>query len=446
MLSAFVNTFKITELRQRILFTFGLIFICRLIAAVPLPGVDAVAIRTFFDQQGSAEGGLLGMFNLFSGGALLQCSIGSLGIMPYISASIILQLMTAVIPHLEKLSREGDVGRQKITQYTRYLTVILCTVQGFAMAAALQSGRYFGIPAEVVRIPGLGFLLLSIMAIVTATLLLMWIGEQITARGIGNGISLIITVNIINSLPMAVKTLADKLRPVDGIAEIGIFHLVLLIALIFFVTLGVVAVTQAQQKVPVQFAKRMVGRKMMQGGTQHLPLRVNYSGVMPIIFAMAILGIPTMVADYLPFQGAREWAYSFPTSGWYLFSYGLMILFFSYFWVATQFKPIEIADDLKKRGGYIPGIRPGHPTAEYLDRTMTRLTLAGAIFLTVIAVLPNIMTAQFSIPFIVSSFFGGTSLLIIVGVMLDTMRQIESHLMMRHYDGFLKKGKLRGQR
>jgi preprotein translocase subunit SecY len=398
MLSAFVNTFKIAELRQRILFTFGLIFICRLIAAVPLPGVDAVAIRSFFDAQGSAEGGLLGMFNLFSGGALLQCSIGSLGIMPYISASIIIQLMTAVIPHLEKLAREGDVGRQKITQYTRYLTVVLCLVQGFAMAVALQSGRYFGIPAEVVRIPGPGFILLSIMAILTGTLLLMWIGEQITDRGIGNGISLIITVNIVNSLPLAIKTLADKLTPVDGIAEIGPFHLILLVALIFFVTLGVVAVTQAQQK------------------------------------------------GFLPYQWAQEAAGSFPGSGWYVFSFGLMILFFSYFWVATQFNPIQIADDLKKRGGYIPGIRPGRPTAEYLDRTMTRLTLAGAIFLTVIAVMPNILTAQFNVPFIVSSFFGGTSLLIIVGVMLDTMRQIESHLLMRHYDGFLKKGKLRGRK
>jgi preprotein translocase subunit SecY len=446
MLSAFVNTFKIAELRQRILFTFGLIFICRLIAAVPLPGVDAVAIRSFFDAAGSAEGGLLGMFNLFSGGALLQCSIGSLGIMPYISASIILQLMTAVIPHLEKLSREGDVGRQKITQYTRYLTVVLCIVQGFAMAVALQSGGYFGIPAEVVRIPGVGFVFLTIITILTGTLLLMWIGEQITDRGIGNGISLIITVNIVNSMPLAVKTLVDKLTPVDGVAEIGPFHLILLVALIFFVTLGVVAVTQAQQKVPVQFAKRMVGRKMMQGGTQHLPLRVNYSGVMPIIFAMAILAIPPKVLGLLPYQWAREMANSFPMSGWYVFWFGLMILFFSYFWVATQFNPIQIADDLKKQGGYIPGIRPGRPTAEYLDRTMTRLTLAGAIFLTVIAVMPNILTGQFNVPFIVSSFFGGTSLLIIVGVMLDTMRQIESHLLMRHYDGFLKKGKLRGRR
>lgn len=448
MLSAFVNTFKITELRQRILFTLGLVFICRLIAAIPLPGLDAVLLREAIGNMGGdGGGGLSGMLNLFSGGALLKCSIGTLGIMPYISASIIIQLMTAVVPHLEKLAREGDVGRQKITQYTRYLTVILCTVQGVAMAAALQSGSYFGIPGDVVRLSAIPFIMLSTMSLVTASLLLMWMGEQITDRGIGNGISIIITVNIISSMPMAVKSLVDKLTPVDGIAEIGPFHLVLLAALIFFVILGVVAVTQAQQKVPVQFAKRMVGRKMMQGGTQHLPLRVNYSGVMPIIFASAILGIPPMVMKFIPYQWAKEAAGNFtPDSFWYMFWFGLMILFFSYFWVATQFNPIQIADNLKKQGGYVPGIRPGRPTAEYLDRTMTRLTLAGAVFLTSIAVMPAIMTAQFKIDWIVASFFGGTSLLIIVGVMLDTMRQIESHLLMRHYDGFLKKGKLRKSR
>ncbi len=448
MLSAFINTFKITELRQRILFTLGLVFICRLIAAIPLPGLDAVLLREAIGNMGGdGGGGLSGMLNLFSGGALLKCSIGTLGIMPYISASIIIQLMTAVIPHLEKLAREGDVGRQKITQYTRYLTVVLCTVQGIAMAAALQSGSYFGITGDVVRLSAIPFILLSTMSLVTASLLLMWMGEQITDRGIGNGISIIITVNIISSMPMAVKSLVDKLTPVDGIAEIGPFHLVLLAALIFFVILGVVAVTQAQQKVPVQFAKRMVGRKMMQGGTQHLPLRVNYSGVMPIIFASAILGIPPMVMKFIPFQWAKEAAGNFtPDSFWYMFWFGLMILFFSYFWVATQFNPIQIADNLKKQGGYVPGIRPGRPTAEYLDRTMTRLTLAGAVFLTSIAVMPAIMTAQFKIDWIVASFFGGTSLLIIVGVMLDTMRQIESHLLMRHYDGFLKKGKIRKSR
>lgn len=447
MLSAFVNTFKITELRQRILFTFGLIFICRLIATVPLPGVDEGAIREAIARMGGgANSGLFGIMNLFSGGAMLKCSIGTLGIMPYISASIILQLMTAVIPHLERLAREGDIGRQKITQYTRYLTVIICAVQGIAMGIALQSGGYWGLPPEVVRIPGLGFVLLTGLALVTGTLLLMWIGEQITSRGIGNGISLIITVNIVSRLPMAVKTLVDKLRPVDGQAEMGAFHVALMVALIFFVIIGVVAVTQAQQQVPVQFAKRMVGRKMMQGGTSHLPLRVNYSGVMPIIFASAILQIVPTIGRFLPFQWLKTWANSFPGSPGYMFWFGMMILFFSYFWVATQFNPIQIADDLKRRGGYIPGIRPGRPTAEFLDRVMTRLTLAGAIFLTAIAVMPNLMTHQFNIPWIVSSFFGGTSLLIIVGVMLDTMRQIESHLLMRHYDGFLKKGKMRGRR
>ena len=386
------------------------------------------------------------MFNLFSGGALLQCSIGSLGIMPYISASIIIQLMGGVVPHLEKLRREGDVGHQKITQYTRYLTVVLCVIQAFGMAMALKSGRYFGLPADVVRISAGAFVPLTILSIATGSLLLMWIGEQITDRGIGNGISIIITVNIVSRLPMAVRALADKLRPVDGVSEIGPFHLVLMLVLIFFVVLGVVAITQAQQRVPIQFAKRMVGRKMMQGGMQHFPLRVNYSGVMPIIFASAILAIPMKLFTILPFDWAHRLAGSFYGSGWYTFWFALMILFFSYFWVATQFNPVQIADNLKKQGGYVPGIRPGRPTAEYLDRVMTRLTFAGAVFLTIIAVMPNVVSKQLNIPPIVARFFGGTSLLIIVGVMLDTMRQVESHLLMHHYDGFLKKGKLRGRR
>ncbi|MEN8254303.1 MAG: preprotein translocase subunit SecY [Verrucomicrobiota bacterium] len=447
MLSAFLNTFKIAELRQRILFTFGLIFICRLIAAIPLPGVDAAMIRDHFESMASNGGGFLGMFNMFSGGALLQASIGALGIMPYISASIILMLMKGVVPALEKLEREGDVGRQKITQYTRYLTVVICAIQAFGIGLSLQSGNFLGsgLSSEVVRIPGMGFVLLTVIAMVTASLLIMWIGEQITDRGIGNGISIIITVNIVSRMPIAVKSLIDKMTRIDGVAEIGVFHMVLLFALLFGVILGVVAITQAQQKIPVQFAKRMVGRKMMQGGTQHLPLRVNYSGVMPIIFAGAIMGIPAFLLRFLPW----EWAHmavstiSDPSSFWYMLFFGLMILFFSYFWVSTQFNPIQIADNLKTQGGYVPGIRPGRPTAEFLDRTMTRLTLAGAIFLTVIALLPTIISTQLKIPYVVASFFGGTSILIIVGVMLDTMRQIESHLLMRHYDGFLKKGKMR---
>ena len=429
MFSAFINIFKITELRQRIFFTLGLIFVCRLIASIPIPGIDAVGLRQFIEQaSGATQGGLAGMFNLFSGGALLRCSIGILGIMPYISASIIIQLMSGVIPHLEKLKREGDVGHQRITQYTRYLTVLLCAVQGFAMVNLMQAGKYFGIPAEIVQINPVGFIILGTLALVAASMLFMWIGEQITDRGIGNGISIIITINIISRLPSAVRVLINKLTPVgeDGVADIGPFHIILLLALIFIVIVGVVAMTQAQQNVPVQYAKRMVGRKMMNGGTQYLPLRVNYSGVMPIIFASAILAIPPKLLSMVQATWAQKFASTFPYSGSYMFWFGMMILFFSYFWVATQFNPIQIADNLKRQGGYVPGIRPGQATADYLDRTMTRLTLAGAFFLAIIATLPTLLSKQFNVPTIVASFFGGTSLLIIVGVLLDTERQLES--------------------
>lgn len=445
MLSAFLNTFKIKELRSRILFTLGLILICRLIVFVPLPGVSASIINEWVNASGGGTGGgLLGLMNLFSGGAMMKCSIGTLGIMPYISASIIIQLMSGVIPYIEKLKREGDVGHQKITQYTRYLTVIICAIQAGVMAITLKSGNYFGLPASVVQINMVGFFFLCIFSLVTGSLLLMWIGEQITARGIGNGISLIITINIVSRLPDVVRLVVMQMGGEN--ASIGPFHVAFMSSLIFVVILAVVAITQAQQKVPVQFAKRMVGRKPMQGGTQHLPLRVNYSGVMPIIFASAILQIFPAIAKMLPWQDAKDWADKFPNSGLFMLVFGLMILFFSYFWVATQFNPVQIADDLKRRGGYIPGIRPGRPTADYLDRVMTRLTLAGAVFLTVIAVMPMVLSNNFGINGLIASFFGGTSLLIMVGVMLDTMRQVESHLLMHHYDGFLKKGKMRGRR
>lgn len=450
MLSAFVNIFKITELRQRILFTFGLVFICRFISAVPLPGVDAAAIRSFFEaSSGGGSGGPLGMFNLFTGGALLNASIGALGIMPYISASIILQLMTPVIPALGQLSREGDVGRQKITQYTRYLTVLLCGIQGFGIAISLVSGNFLGtgLPSEVVRIAPGGFLFIAVISIIAASLLIMWVGEQITERGIGNGISLIITVNIISRLPSAIKVLVDKMTPVAGVAEITIFHLAMLIVLFFGVVAFTVAITQAQQRVPVQYAKRVVGRKTYGGQNSYMPLRVNYSGVMPIIFASAILGGIMYLLQILGKYGASGAVAALTPGGfWYMIIFAIMILFFSYFWVATQFNPLQIADDLKRHGGYIPGIRPGRPTADYLDRTMTRLTLAGALFLTGLAVLPSVLTNNLNIPRLVTSFFGGTSMLIIVGVMLDTMRQVESFLLMRHYDGFLKKGKLKSRR
>ncbi len=448
MLSAFTNSFKIPELRQRILFTFGLVFICRIVAAIPVPGVDAIALRTFIAQlQQQAGGTFMGFYNMFSGGALENFAIGALGIMPYISASIIIQLMTAIVPTLERLAREGDTGRQKITQYTRYLTLLLCLVQGYALAVVMENPESLGIPGQIVLFPGMGFRIMAVITMTTGTMILMWLGEQITERGIGNGISLIITISIISQLPGAIQAGYNMFRPYEGVAQFSIYHMILLLTMLFLVIAGTVAVTQAQRKIPVQYAKRVVGRKVYGGQSTYMPLRVNYSGVMPIIFAQAILMFPAKIFSMMPGEvfkrlGAALYFGSF----WYNFIYAMMILFFSYFWVATQFKPIQIADDLKKYGGYVPGIRPGRPTAEFLDRTMTRITLAGAVFLTVIAMIPMILAQQLSIPWIVAQFFGGTSLLIIVGVMLDTMRQIESHLLTRHYDGFLKKGRLRSRR
>lgn len=446
MLSAFVNSFKIQELRQRILFTLGVIFLCRLLSNIPIAGVDFGMITAYIKSSSSSGTGFLDMFNLFSGGAVQNCAVGALGIMPYISASIIIQLMTAVIPALEKLAREGEAGRAKITQYTRYLTVILCAFQGFLIARALESGHLY-FPRDVVQIPGLGFQLLTAMTLVTGTLMLMWLGEQITERGIGNGISMIITVNIVSSMPAAVGAMINMFKPVDGVVRHSPFMAAALLIMVLAVIALVVAVTQAQQKIPVQYAKRVIGNKTYGGGHTYMPLRVNYAGVMPIIFASAILMFPAKLFNMLPWVWAKSVGaqLSYGT-GAYMICYAVMILFFSYFWVATQFNPVQIADDLKKGGGYVPGIRPGTPTAEFLDRTMTRITLAGAVFLTLIAVLPTVMGKQFGIPYMVASFFGGTSLLIIVGVMLDTMRQIESHLLMRHYDGFLKKGKLKSGR
>lgn len=448
MLSAFSNTFKIKELRQRILFTFGLLFICRLISIIPTPGIDATALRAFMDSMAQkAGGGMFGLYDLFSGGALRNGAVGFLGIMPYISASIIFQLMTAVIPALGRLAKEGDAGRAKLTQYQRYATVGLCLVQSFAMANALLHPERLGISggAQFVSsaITPLGFIALTMITMTTGTLMLMWLGEQMTERGIGNGISMIITVNVVSRLPNAIYQFSNMVKT----GQYNIFHIICFLAMMLIVVAAVVAMTQAIRKIPVQYAKRVVGNKQMGGGNTFMPLRVNYSGVMPIIFAQAILMLPNQALRFIPGDASKQFAamfaYGTPV---YMTFYGLMILFFSYFWVATQFNPVQIADDLKKHGGYVPGIRPGKPTADYLDTTMSRITLAGAVFLTVIATLPMILAKQFHVPFAIASFFGGTSLLIIVGVMLDTMRQVESHLLMRHYDGFLKKGKLRSRR
>lgn len=460
MISAFANTLKIPELRSRALFTLGMVTIIRLGAAITTPGVNAQVLRQWFLNVADAKagGGVASMFNLFSGGALSNCAIFSLGIMPYISASIMLQLLGAVIPKLGKLARE-DGGRQKISQYTRYATIFLCIFQGWLLALSFetpQSSPFLpGIADTIARLgiplvadPGLGFRLMTVMTMTAGTLFLMWLGDQITERGIGNGVSMIITVGILAQLPAGLLQAWRTFVPVSGEgAAMNPIMLVILCAFLFIVIAGVISITQAQRKISIQYAKRVVGRKVYGGQTQYMPLKVNYAGVMPIIFAQAILLFPSTILN-MAFPG-KAWAQELAaalTVGWaHYVIYALLIFSFSYFWVATQFQPTQIADDLKKNGGFIPGIRPGKPTADFLDYTMSRLTFAGAIFLVIIAVLPQILYRGIQVPYMAAQFFGGTGLLIIVGVTLDTMRQIETFLLQRHYDGFLRKGKSRNR-
>ena len=460
MLSAFTNCLKIPELRQRIFFTLALLFVARVGANIPLPGIDPQPIKDFFADQASAGGGLVGFYNMFTGGALLNGAIFALGVMPYISASIIMQLMGAVFPALSRLQQEGDVGRQKISQYTRYLTIAICIVQAILLITALEKnpgtliGRDFNpqVYGNIVIANHLWFLVSSTIILTCGTVILMWLGEQITQRGIGNGISLLITVGILADLPGAISTAYRMFNAPPGSegGDLGLPHAILMIALLVVVTAGIVAVTQAQRKIPVQYAKRVVGRKVYGGQNSFLPLKVNYSGVMPVIFASAILLFPAQIFQTL--EGATGMAFfgnmaSFIARGtwFYYVFYGSLILIFSYFWVSLMFKPIQIADDLKKYGGFVPGVRPGEPTARFLDFVMTRLTLAGALFLTIIAVFPDLLLFVYDVPIQVAIFFGGTGMLITVGVVLDTMRQVETFLLQRHYDGFLKKGRIRGR-
>jgi len=459
MISAFANIFKIPELRSRVLFTLAAIVVIRAGSAITTPGVNAQVLRQWFLDHADAAstGGVAALFNLFSGGALANCAIFSLGVMPFISASIMLQLLTAVIPQLGKLARE-DGGRQKIMQYTRYATIGLCIFQAYLLARSFENPQAnpflpgimdtinrLGLP--LVTTPGFGFQLITIITMTAGTLLLMWLGDQLTEKGIGNGMSIIITVGILAQLPAGLVQAWRTFVPSAANAQstVSPVVLVLMIGFLFFVIAAVIAVTQAQRKISVQYAKRVVGRKVYGGQTQYMPLKINYAGVMPIIFAQAILLFPSTILN-MAFPGVA-WAQDLSnllTYGWlhYLF-YALMIFFFSYFWVATQFQPVQIADDLKKYGGFIPGVRPGKPTADFLDYTMTRLTFAGAIFLTAVAVLPQLLSQSLKVPYMTSQFFGGTGLLIIVGVVLDTMRQVETHLLQRHYDGFLRKGRIR---
>jgi preprotein translocase subunit SecY len=393
---------------------------------------------------------------MFTGGALVKGAVCALGIMPYISASIIFQLMTAVIPALSRLQQEGDVGRQKLTQYTRYATVLICLIQGTLLILALENparlfnGYDVAQYGSIVIVSKGWFLFTSVIFMTAGTLLLMWLGEQITQRGIGNGVSLLITVGILADIPGAAAATYQLFFAPIGVTKLGLPHAIVMILLFVVVTMGIILVVQGQRKIPVQYAKRVVGNKVMGGQSSFLPLKVNYSGVMPVIFASAILLFPQQIFSQLGATMNWKWMIDFSEhllrGDWFYYvSMAFLILFFSYFWVSVMFKPIQIADDLKKYGGYIPGVRPGEPTASFLDFIMTRMTLAGALFLTVIAVMPDFLMSKLNVPQRIAVFFGGTGMLITVGVILDTMRQIETFLLQRHYDGFLKKGRIRAR-
>ncbi len=430
------NIFKIPELKRRILFTLGLLIVYRIGVQVPTPGIDAIALASFFAK---AKEGLLGLFNLFSGGALERLSVFALGIMPYISASIILQLLTVTIPHLERLSKEGEQGRKKITQYTRYGTVILSVIQGFGISVGLESMTSPG-GAAIVLHPGWGFKLMTVITLTAGTAFIMWLGEQITEHGIGNGISLIIFAGIVCRGPAAV---ANTFRLLST-GEMQIFIALLLLVLMVAVVAFIIFVEQGQRRIPVQYAKRVVGRKMYGGQSTHLPLKINTSGVIPPIFASSIMMFPATVGSFITIPWMQDIVAALrPGNVVYELLFVAMIFFFCYFYTAVTFNPVDVADNMKKQGGYIPGIRPGKRTADYIDRVLTRITLGGAIYVSAVCVLPSILISKFNVPF----YFGGTALLIVVGVAIDTISQIESHMLARHYEGFLKKGgaKMKGR-
>jgi preprotein translocase subunit SecY len=429
MVGGFQNIFKIPELKKRVLYTFGLLMVYRVGCAVPTPGIDREALAAFFAR---AKGTLLGLFDMFSGGALERLSVFALGIMPYISASIILQLLTVVIPHLERLSKEGEAGRKKITQYTRYGTVILSIIQGFGIAVGLERMSAPG-AATVVAYPGWSFRLMTVVTLTAGTAFIMWLGEQITERGIGNGISLIIFAGIVARMPNAVGNTFRLMRT----GEIGVFLVLLLLVLMVVVVGFIIFVERGQRRIPVQYAKRIVGRKMYGGQSTHLPLKINTSGVIPPIFASSIIMFPATIANFVQIPLVQSAAQAMtPGSIVYNLVYVGFIIFFCFFYTAVTFNPVDVADNMKKYGGYIPGIRPGKRTADYIDRVLTRITFGGAIYVSAVCVLPTVLISKFNVPF----YFGGTALLIIVGVAIDTVSQMESHMLARHYEGFMKKG------
>jgi len=441
MISGAQNIFKIPELKRRILWSLALLAVYRVGVHIPTPGVNGDALASFFAQ---ARGTLFSLIDMFTGGGLERLSVFALGIMPYISASIILQLLTVVIPYLAQLQKEGEMGRKKITQYTRYGTVVLSMIQGFGIAVGLENMQ--GTAGEmVVMVPGWSFRILTVITLTAGTAFIMWLGEQITERGIGNGISLIIFAGIVARMPNAVASTYEYFR----LGQMGIITVLFLIVLMIFVVAVIIYFESAQRRLPVQYAKRIVGRRVYGGQSTHLPLKLNTSGVIPPIFASSILMFPLTIGSFLPkpLLEAHPWVASAlqnfgPQAILYNLLYVAFIFFFCYFYTAVTFNPNDVADNMKKFGGYIPGIRPGQKTAEYIDKVLTRITLGGAIYVSAICVLPTLLYSEFKVSF----YFGGTSLLIVVGVALDTVQQIEAHMLSRHYEGLMRKGRLKGRR
>lgn len=426
------NIFKIPELKSRVLFTLGLLIVYRIGAHIPTPGIDGAALSKFLTAN---VGALMGFFDMFSGGALSRVAIFALGIMPYISASIIFQLLTVVIPALGRIAKEGEAGRKKIVRYTRYATVVIAGIQSFGIAVGIE-GMSGG---EFVQNPGWSFRLMTMITLTSGTAFLMWLGEQITERGIGNGISLIIFAGIVAQLPGAIISTVALIRA----GELSIFFVLILLIMMVAVIGGIIYMERGQRKIPVQYARRVIGQKVFGGQTTYLPLKVNTAGVIPPIFASSIIMFPATVAGFIAVPWVQSIANQLaPGNALYTILYITLIFFFSYFYTAVIFNPVDIAENLQKHGGFIPGIRPGQKTSEYIYRVLTRLTFVGAVYLATVCILPELLVMSFNVPF----YFGGTSLLIAVGVALDTVSQIESHLVTRSYEGFLKKGRLKGRK
>lgn len=434
-MSGLQSAANIPELRRRVLFTVIMLAVYRIGVQIPTPGINGEALAAFFSQK---AGTLFGMFNMFSGGALENFSIFALGIMPYISSSIIIQLLTVVIPQLEALKKEGQSGQRKITQYTRYGTVLLSIIQGTFIAVGLQGMTGPGGEAIVLN-PGLQFKLMTVLTLTSGTAFIMWLGEQMTERGIGNGISLIIFAGIVAGIPAAIVNSIQLIKA----GEIALFFVPFLVLFMFLIVALIVFCETAQRRIPIQYAKRVVGKRVYGGQSSHLPLKINISGVIPPIFASSIMMFPATIGSFIQIDWVqRASAAMSPGTVYYYIFFVSMIVFFCFFYTAVTFKPDDVAENLKKHGGFIPGIRPGKKTAEFIDKVLTRLTVVGAIYLSSVCILPTILVSKFNIPF----YFGGTALLIVVGVAIDTIAQIESHLHMRNYEGFMKQGKIKGRR